>query len=389
MGFKIKNDTLIYYIAEHGETSITIPSSVKRIASYALSNQQNIISMELPDTIEIIEDNAFRNCSRLETVVFKGEPTKLGLLLFLGCNKLTRIESRDGIAQSILGDFLTRMRLGQISFEEANCLYKFSERNGKISINEFSNVALMNGENPRHYVYEIIGDEDFLMIPSTISGLSVEKIPYGMLPENSVLYCGGYIYSKSPRSSKARTAVAWLDGDLLIRKSSEHEILSFIKKHPGDVAFYLKGCDITTYNRFFEVISPNPELIESMMAVAKEYPEIVSMLLEIGQGISSNLVKEFSLDTRKKTVTELKKLWTTQLLTIGDTGEKVYKITNYKGLEEHIVIPAFIGKYRVGYVDMTFKDHVKSVTIENPDTELSHKTEMQIIKLSKNSNYNI
>jgi len=384
MGFKIKNDTLIYYVPEPGESNIIIPSYVKRISSYAFFNHQNIISVEIPDTIESIENYVFRNCRSLEKVVFKGEPQNIGLLVFFGCNKLKSIKSRDGIAQSMLEEFLKRMQLGQITLEEADALYRFSEKNGKISINEFANVSFMSGDNPYHYVYKIQENEEFLMVPSTISGLPVEKIPYRMIPENSVLYCGSFVYSKSPRSSKARTAAAWLAGDLLIRKSLEYEILSFIKKYPNDVAFYLKGCDITTYNRFFEVVSPNPELIKSMITAAKEYSEIVAMLLEIGQESSSNWAEEFSLDTRKKTVTELKKLWTTQLLTIGDTGEKVYKITKYKGLADHVMIPAFIGKYRVGYVDMTFNDHVKSVELESPNTELSHRTESQITKLSKN-----
>lgn len=385
MAFKISRKILSNYIEEDNETNVVIPEGVKKITGIAFRDHLNLVSVEIPASVEIIDACTFRNCRNLESVVFKGEPDKIGTLAFYGCNKLENIKSSEGIAEKYLREFCERMKQGEFTAEEGKELYKISKAKGKVTIKEFSNVWFAGGDDPRHYIYKKSDREDFLAFPETIDGNEVDKIPCKTIPENMIVYCSGDYYKKLPRSSRTATAVAWLNGDPLIRNSSENEIIDFIKKYSEDVAYSMGGSNVTAYNKFIDVASPKASLVKKMIEKAEDNPEITAILLQATQEKKEEVRDILSFEKPKMTATELKKLWTAQLLTDGETGEKIYWITNYKGVNEYVVIPAYIGKYRVDYVDVDFPEHVKSVEVESQETRLSHKTKMDIIRINKNS----
>lgn len=380
MGFKISRGILSHYVEEKGEHSIIIPDNVKKIAASAFRDKQNLVSVEIPETVEIVDDYAFRNCRNLETVIFKGEPSKFGLLVFFGCCKLQTVESKEGICKESVKAFHKRMQSGQLMPEEGKALFKLSKAKGKVTIKEFENVYFAGGNDPKHYIYKVKGFEEFLMFPSTIEGQAVDKIPCRQIPENMVVYCDKEYFDKLDRSSRAATAAAWLKNDPYIREDLDDTMIKFIKGYPDEVAISIKGSEPVVYKRFMEIAQAKSALIKKMIE-QEDNPEIVAMLLDTEKENTTDIEEELSFNTPKLTVQELKKLWTAKLYEDVDTGEKTYWITNYKGVDEHVVIPAYIGKYRVGLVELQFPNHVTSVEVESLETRLSTITKRDIERI--------
>ncbi|MBO5907032.1 MAG: leucine-rich repeat protein [Clostridia bacterium] len=84
------------------ETSIHIGANVKKIGNYAFANMPNLLSVEFEEGCEIIADNAFQNCPKLEHVSFPTTLKQVGLGgpnfyygaisgMFVGCTSLKKI----------------------------------------------------------------------------------------------------------------------------------------------------------------------------------------------------------------------------------------------------------------------------------------------------------
>lgn len=75
-------------------TSVCVPSSVKgyavtAIEDAAFKNQLNIITVELPDSIESIGEYAFYHCTRMYSIFVPEEVEKIGKYAFCDCENLT------------------------------------------------------------------------------------------------------------------------------------------------------------------------------------------------------------------------------------------------------------------------------------------------------------
>ena len=69
--FEIKNDTLVHYNGEDEE--VTVPDGIRVIGTKAFSGNKTIKKVILPESVEIIKNYAFEECSSLEEVAFVGE----------------------------------------------------------------------------------------------------------------------------------------------------------------------------------------------------------------------------------------------------------------------------------------------------------------------------
>ena len=86
-----------YSVTGMGECSdkeIKIPESyegkpVKAIAANAFWGKTEIISLNIPKSIESIGNNAFQNCTGLEKILIENKNIELGAGAFLGCEKIT------------------------------------------------------------------------------------------------------------------------------------------------------------------------------------------------------------------------------------------------------------------------------------------------------------
>lgn len=95
----------IHYI--YGEISgeFIIPEGYTEIAPRAFADQKQLTKLIIPKTMRIIGDNAFLNCSRLETVIFSEDCllNELGMAAFSGCGVLKAIAIPEGVTR-IEGD---------------------------------------------------------------------------------------------------------------------------------------------------------------------------------------------------------------------------------------------------------------------------------------------
>lgn len=92
------------------ETQIVIPSKVvydsveyivTTIGDQSFRDNNDLISVELPNTITCIESNAFRHCIKLESVTIPNSVKKIGLGPFSECRSLTAINIENGNSEYV------------------------------------------------------------------------------------------------------------------------------------------------------------------------------------------------------------------------------------------------------------------------------------------------
>ena len=87
-------------------TSIEIPNSVVTIADQAFSNCLTLTSVHIPNSVTSIGDGAFRGCTSLVSVLIPDSVTALGDNAFNGCSKLSSITLSKSIKTLYEGTFL-------------------------------------------------------------------------------------------------------------------------------------------------------------------------------------------------------------------------------------------------------------------------------------------
>lgn len=94
--FQIIGTTLLSYLGN--SSSVTIPSSVKKIGSGAFRGINTLYNVTIPDTVEEIENDAFAQCVNLSSVSIGKNVNQLGNGAFAGCNNLSNVTiSKDNI----------------------------------------------------------------------------------------------------------------------------------------------------------------------------------------------------------------------------------------------------------------------------------------------------
>ena len=84
-----------YYLTDI--TSITIPTGVTSIGSYAFAGCSNIASITLPASVTSIGDFAFGNCTGLTNMTIPEGVTSISNRVFSGCNGLASITIPEGV----------------------------------------------------------------------------------------------------------------------------------------------------------------------------------------------------------------------------------------------------------------------------------------------------
>ncbi|MBO7082497.1 MAG: leucine-rich repeat protein [Bacteroidales bacterium] len=74
-----------------GCSNTTIPNSVTRIGSDAMSNCYCGSSLVIPDSVITIEDFAFHSCEELEEIIIPETVVEIGTYAFSGCSRLRRV----------------------------------------------------------------------------------------------------------------------------------------------------------------------------------------------------------------------------------------------------------------------------------------------------------
>ena len=73
-------------------TSVSLPSGITRIGSYAFNNCTALTAVELPDSVSSIGDNAFCGCSALTSVILPQNVVTIEDYAFSNCSGLERFE---------------------------------------------------------------------------------------------------------------------------------------------------------------------------------------------------------------------------------------------------------------------------------------------------------
>lgn len=92
--FMVKDGVLKQYLGSDKE--ITIPKGVKTIGAGAFK-ASTIEKVIIPNSVTMIEKEAFQNCLELTEIEIPGSVTELGQSAFQGCSSLYRVELHSGV----------------------------------------------------------------------------------------------------------------------------------------------------------------------------------------------------------------------------------------------------------------------------------------------------
>ncbi len=87
--FVISNGTLVEYTGN--SSSVTVPSSVKKIGASAFEGNTTVTYVSLPNNLTEIGAQAFKDCTKLRTVSCKDKIKTIEVKAFSGCVALTSI----------------------------------------------------------------------------------------------------------------------------------------------------------------------------------------------------------------------------------------------------------------------------------------------------------
>ena len=111
---------MIDYSENKKETNYTIPDSVTIIRNHAFLDCTNLTSITIPDSVTSIGDNAFQFCTNLTSITIGKGVTYISNYAFANCENLAEI--------TFLGD---APKIGAEIFSEANLtIYRRPEAKG-------------------------------------------------------------------------------------------------------------------------------------------------------------------------------------------------------------------------------------------------------------------
>ena len=84
-----------YPIDENGHA--VIPEGTIRVDYYAFYQCEKLVSVSIPDTVEIIGEGAFGGCKNLESITFPPSLKLIDEAAFFGCEKLSNVEIPAGL----------------------------------------------------------------------------------------------------------------------------------------------------------------------------------------------------------------------------------------------------------------------------------------------------
>ncbi len=275
-------------------------NSVTCIGKHAFCGCSSITSIVIPDNVTKIGDAAFYDCNNLNSVIIPNSVTSIGRWAFQGCKSLDLITIPNSVTK-IGDDSFRHCNLKSFTDLSMTCAVKTLDDNNKLQEGFMPNVILnkLKKLNPKQMMNAII------CYLSNISRYSTS--------------------AQEDYNSQIR-----LQGKKVLEEC-------IVRKNPYCLRAAL-NLGFVKYN-----------VLKNLIALSED-TEIRAALLEY-QNKHSDLSKEQQKERSRAerellrtepTVAEIKKIWSTQKL---ENGNLI--ITSYKGLDENVTVPEFIGKARV------------------------------------------
>ena len=177
-------------------TSVTLPSTMKKIGGYAFENCQNLESVILNEGLETISGRAFSECVSLKTIHLPASLTQLGNNAFVGCALSFTVDEAHAVYSTIDGVLFNKDKTTLLQYKRGNTEYSVPQ--GVTSIEEYAFykcAALTNVEIPNSVT--TIGNYAF----SDCTGLTSVEIPNSVTFINDAFYgCTGLTSIEIPSS---------------------------------------------------------------------------------------------------------------------------------------------------------------------------------------------
>ena len=119
----IDEDTVTILNYSGSDKNLIIPEKiegkrVKKIGYGAFAESKSIESVEIPDTVTIIDSYAFSQCSQIKSMVVPDSVVSLGKYAFAGCSSLESLKIPNGIKEISYGVFFDCTNLKNIEIPE-------------------------------------------------------------------------------------------------------------------------------------------------------------------------------------------------------------------------------------------------------------------------------
>ena len=192
-----------------GLTSVTIPSSVTSIGWWAFDGCSGLTSVTIPSSVTSIGQNAFYGCSEMRSVVIPSSVTGVGVNAFGACSKLEKIHVDSGDASRIK-TMLSGVNVNALTFEEAKV------DGAAVGRDKVQNEWYMSSPVRSNPTWVIVGDDE----------VDVDKVsyPYVFPSSGAVLNRtqGGYRLDLKGVLIKSEGKLIQANGDLSIYLEGEN-----------------------------------------------------------------------------------------------------------------------------------------------------------------------
>ncbi len=127
-GLVVINNLVVNYVGQ--DSNVVIPEGVVGIVDEAFANKK-IVSITFPSTLTEIGNNAFKNCSNLQTTTFNNSNLEvIGSKAFINCYNLTNFDFASSLEH-----------IGEFAFLNCKSLIKADLSNTKLNTIEFATFA--------------------------------------------------------------------------------------------------------------------------------------------------------------------------------------------------------------------------------------------------------
>lgn len=127
-------ETLYYYPSGKKATSYTVPDSVSVINYEAFSNCAYLETVTIPDSVTSIDGKAFKNCKSLETVKMSDSVSRMSSSVFAGCTSLKNFTMPDSVCEIDQSAFAGCTSLEKIVIPDSVYFINFNAFDGCTSL---------------------------------------------------------------------------------------------------------------------------------------------------------------------------------------------------------------------------------------------------------------